>query len=434
MDSGEKKDMSLPVDECELPSDWSVSSVSEVATFSRGVSWRKVEEVLEGEGLQVVSIPNIKDGWIDYKSKFNHYLSKEVSAAKRLNVGDIVFVGSSGSVHNVGRNARISSLPNGSVAFASFTFKAAPKPDKIDEDFLYFLVNSEMVPFPDFCKRAADGKFNFQLRDFASRLRIPLPPLFEQKKIAHILSTVQQAIEAQGRIIQTTTELKKNLMHKLFTEGLHNEPQKQTEIGPVPESWEESTLGDIALFSTGGTPSRKKKEFWEGGTIPWVKTGEINYRPITATEESITERGMNESNAKLFPKGTLLIAMYGQGITRGRVGLLGIDATTNQACAAIKPHGQNKIKTEYLYFFLEYFYEELRSRGHGANQKNLSITLLKMFPVAFPDENTQSTIVTALKSLDAKVVLTMNRTASYKNLFCTLLHCLMTAKTRVYKF
>ena len=212
--------MSFPVDECELPSDWSVSSVSEVATFSRGVSWRKVEEVPEGEGLQVVSIPNIKDGWIDYKSKFNHYLSKEVSAAKRLNVGDIVFVGSSGSVHNVGRNARISSLPNGSVAFASFTFKAAPKPDKIDEDFLYFLVNSEMVPFPDFCKRAADGKFNFQLRDFASRLRIPLPPLLEQKKIA-VLSSQRPSELSQTVLSQCNTFLLHRISNDRDQEIVH---------------------------------------------------------------------------------------------------------------------------------------------------------------------------------------------------------------------
>src|SRR6056297_1282348 len=79
-----------------------------------------------------------------------------------------------------------------------------------------------------------------------AELPMALPPLPEQKKIAHILSTVQQAIEAQERIIQTTTELKKALMHKFFTEGLRNEPQKQTEIGPVPESWEVVSLSDIA--------------------------------------------------------------------------------------------------------------------------------------------------------------------------------------------
>ena len=369
--------MSLPVDNYEFPDDWTISPVSDIADFARGVSWRKFEETSASNGLQVISIPNIKDGWIDYQSKFNHYILKEVSPSKLLNDGDIVFVGSSGSIHNVGRNARVKLSPNSSVAFASFTFKAMPKRSKIDEEFLYFLFNSEIVPFPEFCKRAADGKFNFQLRDFTSRLRIPLPPLPEQKKIAHILSTVQRAIEAQERLIHSTTELKKSLMHKLFTEGLRNEPKKQTEIGPVSESWEVTKIGVIAQLKSGGTPSRKNPAYWDGGDINWIKTGEIDYCKIVRTEEKITKSGLEDSSAKLFPAGTLLLAMYGQGVTRGKVAITGIEAATNQACAAIFPHA--KVRTMYLYYFLEYNYDTIRNFAHGANQKNLSAELIKSF-------------------------------------------------------
>ena len=259
--------MSLPVDNYNFPPDWNVVPISDVGEFTRGVSWRKAEEVSAGKGKLVISIPNIKDGWIDYNSKFNHYLEKNVPEAKHLRQGDIIFVGSSGSIHNVGRNARVTSLPNGTAAFASFTFKAAPRRGKIDGKFLYYLVNSGMVQFHAFCKRAADGKFNFQLRDFVSRLRVPLPPLPEQKKIAHVLSTVQRAIEAQERIIQTTTELKKTLMHKLFTEGTRGEPQKQTEIGPVPESWEVVRLGTLLAREPQNGLYKSKKDYGAGTQI-----------------------------------------------------------------------------------------------------------------------------------------------------------------------
>ena len=217
IEGGSGGDRGMKIEEFQFPSNWKISPVSEVADFARGVSWRKAEETSKEKGLLVISIPNIKDGWIDYESKFNHYLSKDVSTAKRLNIGDIVFVGSSGSIHNVGRNARIATLPNGSVAFASFTFKATPKPSAIDAEFLYFLVNSEMVPFPAFCKRAADGKFNFQLRDFANRLRVPLPPFPEQKKIAHILSTIQKKVDNAQSRKSKLQDLFRTLLHELMT-------------------------------------------------------------------------------------------------------------------------------------------------------------------------------------------------------------------------
>lgn len=265
-----------------------------------------------------------------------------------------------------------------------------------------------------------------------TQLAIPLPPLPEQKKIAHILSTVQRAIEAQERIIQTTTELKKALMHKLFTEGLRNEPQKQTEIGPVPESWEVCKVGDVAKIQSGGTPTREIAENWIGGTIPWLKTGEINYCVIHETEEKITPTGLANSAARLFPKGTLLMAMYGQGITRGRVGLLGIEAATNQACASITPTDKKGISSVFLYYFFEYHYEDHRKLGHGANQRNMNAALIRSFPLAFPKPDEQTAVVTALESLDQKRGLNERKKTELQDLFRTLLHELMTAKTRIH--
>ena len=142
-----------------------------------------------------------------------------------------------------------------------------------------------------------------------TQLAIPLPPLPEQKKIAHILSTVQRAIEAQERIIQTTTELKKALMHKLFTEGLRNEPQKQTEIGPVPESWEVVPLSDVCRFQSGGTPSKKNPEFWEG-TIPWVSPKDMKRPRLADVEDHISQEAL-ESGSKLAPAGSVFVVVRG---------------------------------------------------------------------------------------------------------------------------
>ena len=105
-----------------------------------------------------------------------------------------------------------------------------------DLDFIFYVLKGSLAEA--LSKVVSGSTMPYIRKGDLERFPIPLPPLPEQKKIAHILSTVQRAIEAQERIIQTTTELKKTLMHKLFTEGLRNEPQKQTEIGPVPESWE----------------------------------------------------------------------------------------------------------------------------------------------------------------------------------------------------
>lgn len=259
---------------------------------------------------------------------------------------------------------------------------------------------------------------------------VPMPPPDEQSQIARVLATVQRAIEQQQAIIATTRELKRSLMHKLFTEGLRGEAQKPTEIGLVPESWEVKRIGEVATLKSGGTPSRSNESFWTDGTIPWVKTGEVDYCVINDTEEKITQAGLDGSSAKIFPAGTLLMAMYGQGITRGKVGILGVDAATNQACVAFFPKAE--VRTGFLYQLFSFKYDYIRNLGHGANQKNLSADILKTVQIAYPkDTNEQDEIVSSLSALDDKLALAERKRSHFEDLFKTLLHQLMTAQLRV---
>jgi type I restriction enzyme S subunit len=297
--------------------------------------------------------------------------------------------------------------------------------------FLCYLTHAD--EFIDHAKATTSGVRHPRTSwDSLRTFRLHVPPISEQRKIAAVLGLVQRAIEEQDRLIQLTTELKKSLLQKLFTEGLHGEPQKMTEIGPVPESWKSCRLDKIVTLHTGGTPRRDVGDYWMGGNIPWVKTAEINYHTIQTTEEVITQEGLNNSAAKVFPTGTLLVAMYGQGITRGRVAILGIAAATNQACAAIMPINEREISTMFIYYFLEYHYEDLRQMGHGANQKNLNMALIRGFRIAYPSLEEQRMIIEPLTCADCKLEQTASRRRKLAALFQSLLHNLMTARVRVH--
>ena len=232
--------------------------------------------------------------------------------------------------------------------------------------------------------------------------------------------------------IEQTQELKNTAMRTLFTCGLRGEAQKETEIGPVPTSWVIESLNEHFSVTSGGTPSRRAPIFWTGGTIPWVKTTEINYCVIQEAEEHITQAGLDQSAAKLLPPETLLLAMYGQGVTRGRVAILSIEAACNQACAAINPHDDVVVDTKYLYHFLTFRYEAIRRLAHGGQQQNLNLDTVRSLPVAYPaNQEEQGEIVTILDAIDRKIDLHRRKRAVLDDLFKALLHKLMTGEIRV---
>jgi type I restriction enzyme S subunit len=197
----------------------------------------------------------------------------------------------------------------------------------------------------------------------------------------------------------------------------------ETELGALPSEWEIVPLGDLATLSTGGTPRRERPEYWNG-TIPWVKTGEVNYGVIRSTEEHITEEGMANSSARLYPAGTLLVAMYGQGITRGRAAILGIEATINQACAAIRVG--NKIDTRFLFFAFKHQYEAIRDLGHGANQRNLNMLILRGVKFPVPPLAEQQAIALVLRTVQQAKEVTETVIAAARQLKQSLMRHLFT--------
>lgn len=263
-------------------------------------------------------------------------------------------------------------------------------------------------------------------REDAYSIAAKFPLRDEQHHIAGVLDCVEGSIRIETSALDNTQELKRAAMTRLFTRGLRDEAQKETEIGLVPANWEVASLGSHHAVVSGGTPSRGNPAFWMNGTIPWAKTTEVDYCVINETEEHITQQGLENSAAKLLPAGTLLMAMYGQGVTRGKVAILGIEAACNQACAAIMPSDE-AVLPPYLYHFLAWRYEAIRSLAHGGQQQNLNLEIVRDLPLAYPKTgDEQREIVTILDALDRKIALHRQKRAVLEELFQSLLHKLMT--------
>ena len=156
---------------------------------------------------------------------------------------------------------------------------------------------------------------------------------------------------------------------------------KHTPIGKIPAEWSYVTIGMIAKVCAGGTPSREVPDYWNG-TIPWMGTGKIDFRTIREPKEHITEAGLAASSTRLFPVGTLLIAMIGQGDTRGKVAVLGIACCVNQNCAAIVPTQGDS--SEYLFHFLVHNYRRTRAIGNAGGVGNMNAAMVRGIGIPLP--------------------------------------------------
>jgi type I restriction enzyme M protein len=322
---------------------WPLVELKEVAKVDWGnTELTKKSYVENGEFLGVSAAG--ADGRMDH---FEHEIGVTVLSAIGANCGRVFYP-----------TEKFTAIKN------TITFTLDRK--KLEPKYLFYIMKDNTLP-----KRG--GGQPFMSKGDVEKYQIPLPPLEVQKEIVEQIEVKQSAINHAKEII-------KNLERERRYFG--QELRKLEDV-----EWVE--LGKVCKTTSGGTPLKSKKEFYENGTIPWLTSGEVNQGFIYESKQKITELGLKKSSAKMFPKNTVLVAMY--GATAGKVGLLKFESSTNQAVCGILP--SDNFLSDFLYMYLKTQTDEMVRLSGGGAQPNISQTIIKKLRIPLPPLEIQKQLV-----------------------------------------
>jgi type I restriction enzyme, S subunit len=403
----------------DLPKGWILIPLGEVVTFNYGKGLRSDIRDSSG-GIPVYG----SNGIVGYHNK--HLIDQPCIVIGRK--------GAAGKVH-------LSKVPSWPI---DTTYYVIP-PEEIEIKYLYYLLS--ILNLESLDKSTAIPGLN---RNDAYNILIPIAPKLEQiqivSKIEELLSELDAGVAAlkrvqanlkrykasllkaacEGRLVPTEAELARReerdfepasvLLERILKERRAKWEQEQRAKGKdpnkmkypepktpdteglpeLPEGWCWATVDQIAKVGTGATPLRSKQKYWKGGTIPWVTSGLLNDLHIYKAHENITDIALKETNSKIFSKGTLLVAMYGEGKTRGKVSELMIEAATNQACAAITISNYIENLKPFLKLFFLKNYEDIRILSSGGVQPNLNLSIIKNTLIPLPPLLEQDRIISEI--------------------------------------
>ena len=417
----------------EIPNEWEIIKLNECGYIFGGNAFKSSSFTTEYKenDYQVIRMGNVQLGKLDLEKnpvflsenlvgeKEKKYLLKEADilisltgTVNKTDYGNISWVDKNNKYL---LNQRVGCLRNDNGEF--------------NNRYYYYLLQSNMFRNQFFeCGVGGTGnQANVSIADL-NNIKVLKLPTREQEKIASILSTVDEQIDNFDALIEKNKELKKGLMQTLLTKGIGHTKFKTTEIGEIPEEWEVKKIIDIATTTSGGTPSRAKKEYYENGIYPWVKTGELYNKYISETEEYITEDALKKSSAKLVQEGAVIIAMY--GATIGKLSIAKRSVTTNQACCSIICN-DNICYNEYLYYRLDFEKENIINLGAGGAQPNISQDIIKSYKLAIPSIVEQQRIALILSEIDEKIDEYENKKQKLEEIKKGLMQQLLTGKIRV---
>lgn len=334
----------------------------------------------EGHGFPLIRTPNIGKGRLILDNV--HRVCKEVYDKRNIRaipqVNDIILAreAPAGNVALITKGQK--------VCLGQRTVLIRPNINKVNPEYLVYYMLSPKVQHD--LQSSANGATVAHINMPKIRnLKMQIPNRVIQDKIATILSRYDTLIENYQKQIKLLEESAQRLYKEWFVDLRFPGHENTKIVDGVPEGWEKKQINDIcSLITSGGTPSRNNKSFWDNGNIKWVKTKELNDTWIIDTEEHITETGLNNSSAKIFPPNTILMAIYASP-TLGRLGILVHEACCNQAALGFIPN--EFVSWQWLFYKLYELRDKFNSIARGAGQQNISAIVVKETEIVVPEKN-----------------------------------------------
>ena len=273
--------------------------------------------------------------------------------------------------------------------------------NRFDKNYLYYYLGSPNI-YNEFKRLAVGGVVNNLNSELVRSVNVCIPPREEQERIVAELDCLSGVIERKREQLKQLDALSQSIFYQMFGDPITNE-----------KGWEVKKLGEVCKTTSGGTPSKGHNEYYEGGTIPWLRSGEVNKMYIYDTELFITEEGLQNSSAKWFPENTVVVAMY--GATVGQVGILKNKMTTNQAICGIFPN--EDFVPIYLYHFLLSKKEEYLKLAAGGAQPNISQNIVRDTLVCCPSIATQQDFAEKIEAIEKQKELIKQSITQTEELF-----------------
>ena len=278
--------------------------------------------------------------------------------------------------------------------------------------FLYTVLIQDA--FFDYAMSGAKGsKMPRGDKDQIMRYELPTFTSLEEENIGNIMVDIMSKINVNRQINDNLEAMAKQLYDYWFVQfDFPNEEDKPYKSSggamvwneklkrEIPQGWTAAIIKDVAQTYSGGTPTSTNSEYYDGGDIPWINSGELNNPIITSTTNYITEEGLNNSSAKLYPQNTVLVALY--GATAGKVSLLSFEACSNQAVCGVIP--QNKIMTTYIRYYLSSLYEHFITLSSGSARDNISQDTIKNTILPIPQEKILKEFSDAVAPIISKII------------------------------